>query len=90
MCRFADSNYRLNFVRTSTAGSDLASRRLAGGSDMSSQDLEYYRERARTERALADAYGGGQLTEIHLELAKQYETLIAKMESPASRNAPRG
>jgi len=52
------------------------------GLGMSSKDTEYYRERARTERALADATGG-QVAEIHLALAKQHEALIEKMERDA-------
>ena len=47
---------------------------------MSSKDLEYYRERARTERALADS-ADGQVAEIHLALAEQYDALIAKIEA---------
>lgn len=59
---------------------------LTGGSDMSSKDLEYYRERARTERALADA-AEGRVAEIHIALAEQYEALIGKVEalSPCGR-----
>ena len=55
---------------------------------MSSKDLEYYRERARTERALADA-AGSRVAEIHLALASQYETLIVKMEAIAARGPTR-
>jgi hypothetical protein len=77
----------------SFAVSGLTSRRfeyrlLAGGSEMSSQDLEYYRERARTERALADAYQG-KAADVHLELAKRYEALVAEIETPGAGTAPR-
>lgn len=56
---------------------------------MSSQDAEYYRERARTERAQAND-SEGNVAEIHLALAKQYETLVQKMESSSVRNIPTG
>ena len=57
---------------------------MGRGSHMTSKDLEYYRERARTEHALANA-SMGTTAEIHLTLAKQYEQLIAKAETVATR-----
>lgn len=42
---------------------------------MSPHDIEYYRERALAEHALAKAAEGRHVAEIHEELAKQYEAL---------------
>ena len=43
-------------------------------------DLEYYRDRARTERALAKAAERRDVADIHEELAKQYEALVRHPE----------
>lgn len=47
---------------------------------MSPHDIEYYRERALTERALAKAAERQNVAEIHEELAKQYEALAEHPE----------
>ena len=43
---------------------------------MSSQDLEYFRTRAATERALASTAERADVAAIHEELARQYEALV--------------
>lgn len=43
---------------------------------MSSIDIEYYRERAETERRLAAASERADVAAIHEELARQYEALV--------------
>ena len=42
---------------------------------MSSSDIEYFRERAAVERALAKAAGNPTVAAIHDELARGYEAL---------------
>lgn len=39
-------------------------------------DVEYYRQRAISERALAKAANRQNVAEIHEELARQYEALV--------------
>jgi hypothetical protein len=56
---------------------------------MSSTDIEYYRQRARTERRLAAAAERANVAVIHEELARQYEALVEKEElRPRFRIAP--
>jgi len=43
---------------------------------MSSDDLTYYRERARTERERAKASSNADIAEIREELARLYDALI--------------
>ena len=43
---------------------------------MSPLDLEYYRRRAATERALAKEAERANVSAIHEELARQYEALV--------------
>lgn len=43
---------------------------------MSPVDLEYYRQRAVTERELARASERANVAEIHDELARQYQALV--------------
>lgn len=43
-------------------------------------DLEYYRQRAITERALATASARANVAAIHEELARQYEALVEHEE----------
>ena len=43
---------------------------------MSSADVAYYRERARTERERAKTSSSADIAEIHEELARLYEALI--------------
>lgn len=47
---------------------------------MSSDDTEYYRGRAATERALAESAPRENIAEIHEELARQYEALVGQPE----------
>jgi hypothetical protein len=47
---------------------------------MSQDDLEYYRRRASTERALAKASERANVSAIHEELAHQYEALVEHEE----------
>ena len=47
---------------------------------MPSHDLEYYRERAATERRLAAASENLDVAAIHEELATQYEALVEQGE----------
>ena len=52
---------------------------------MTSQDIEYYRKRAATERALALATRQSDIASIHLQLARSYEALL----EPRARPKPR-
>lgn len=47
---------------------------------MPSDDTEYYRQRAATERAMAQAASQSNVAEIHEELARQYEALVEQVE----------
>ena len=47
---------------------------------MYSNDLEYYRQRAIRERALAKEAERQDVAEIHEELARQYEALVEQDE----------
>ena len=47
---------------------------------MQSHDVEYYRARAATERALAQASENADVAAIHEELAIQYEALVEQAE----------
>ena len=47
---------------------------------MSYGDIEYYRQRAATERALAQSADRRIVAEIHEELARQYEALVEQAE----------
>jgi hypothetical protein len=47
---------------------------------VSSHDTEYYRQRAVTERALARSSERRNVAEIHEELARLYEALVAQEE----------
>jgi hypothetical protein len=49
---------------------------------MSSDDFNYYRERARIERERADQSSNTLAAEIHLELAGLYEKLIRLEQQP--------
>ena len=56
---------------------------------MSQEDVEYYRQRAATERAMAKTAGRADVAAIHEELARQYEALVEQDElRPAWRNYP--
>ena len=43
---------------------------------MEDKDVEYYRHRAATERALAASSDRQEVAAIHEELAEQYQTLV--------------
>ena len=47
---------------------------------MSSSDVEYYRQRASAERALAEGARRANVAAIHDELARQYEALVNRAE----------
>jgi hypothetical protein len=47
---------------------------------MSSNDTEYYRQRAITERAMAKKSEHSNVALIHAELARQYQALADKAE----------
>ena len=47
---------------------------------MSHDDTSYYRQRAIAERALALAADRQNVREIHEELARQYDALVAQAE----------
>ena len=53
-----------------------SSRCLQGASTMSSEELNYYRERARVERQRAAESSNPHVIEIHEKLAALYEKLI--------------
>ena len=54
---------------------------------MMTPDVEYYRERMIKERALAKASERKNVAEIHEELARQYEALVAHAELRLPRAA---
>lgn len=57
---------------------------------MSPTDLEYYRHRASTERALAKVAERASVSAIHDELARQYEALLEHAElRPSTSNVLR-
>lgn len=47
---------------------------------MPSSDVEYYRQRASTERELARDAQRADVAAIHEELARQYEALVNRAE----------
>ena len=47
---------------------------------MSETDIEYYRRRAATERAMAATAERANVKAIHEELARQYEALVEQVE----------
>lgn len=47
---------------------------------MSREDIEYYRERAREERALAASSASPEAAKAHAELAGHYEALVRNVE----------
>lgn len=47
---------------------------------MSSNETEYYRQRAITERAMAEKSERANVALIHAELARQYQALADKAE----------
>ena len=47
---------------------------------MSSTETEYYRQRASTERAMAQKSGNANVALIYAELARQYQALADKAE----------
>lgn len=47
---------------------------------MSSEDLEYYRQRAAAELQLASAAERADVAFIHEELARQYQALVERKE----------
>ena len=47
---------------------------------MPSSDVEYYRQRARAERELAQDAHRADVAAIHEELARQYEALVNRAE----------
>ena len=49
---------------------------------MSQEELEYYRNRARTEAELAATSTNRQVAEIHRKLAALYEELVRVEEGP--------
>jgi hypothetical protein len=57
---------------------------------MSSDDIEYYRRRAREERALAEAAANPDAAKAHAELAEHYEGLIADAEAQPPLRGPGG
>lgn len=58
---------------------------------MTSDDTEYYRQRAVDERALALKSERQDVAAIHQELARQYQALVDNVElRPELRSAPLG
>lgn len=55
---------------------------------MPSNDTDYYRQRAATERAMAQAAGQRNVAEIHEELARQYEALVDQVELRPTLHIP--
>lgn len=57
---------------------------------MSSEDVEYYRQRAVDERALALKAERREIAAIHEELARQYQALVdqAELRTPANSDFP--
>jgi len=46
------------------------------GTHVSSEDISYYRERARVERERAKESSAADIAEIHEELARLYDALV--------------
>ncbi|HWI76551.1 MAG TPA: hypothetical protein VNS53_05655 [Sphingomicrobium sp.] len=58
---------------------------------MSLENLDYYRQRAREERAIAEKAGNPEAAKVHLDLAKSYEALVEHFELlPPTRAASSG
>ena len=55
---------------------------------MSSNDTEYYRQRAVDERAMALRSDRREVAAIHEELAKQYQALVDKAELRPTLSIP--
>lgn len=55
---------------------------------MPSNDTDYYRQRAATERAMAQAASQRNVAEIHEELARQYEALVDQVELRPTLHIP--
>jgi hypothetical protein len=60
--------------------------RSHGGKIMSNDDTSYYRQRAVTERAMALEANRQNVREIHEELARQYDALVARAELRPTRS----
>lgn len=50
--------------------------------DKSFYSVDYYRERERTERSLADQAASTAIRSIHLEMAERYRQLAEQMGIP--------
>jgi hypothetical protein len=50
--------------------------------DQSFYSVEYYRERERTERSLADRAASAAIRSIHLEMAERYRQLADQTDIP--------
>ena len=57
---------------------------------MSREDIEYYRIRAREERALAAASDNPEAAKAHAELAGHYEALVKNVELLPPHRRPLG
>ena len=55
---------------------------------MSSNDVEYYRQRATTEREMALRSDRRDVAAIHLELARLYDALVAHEELRPTLSVP--
>jgi hypothetical protein len=58
---------------------------------MSLDNIDYYRRRAREERAIAEAAANREIAKVHLDLAKGYEALVAHANLlPPTRDSTSG
>jgi len=58
---------------------------------MSLDNVDYYRRRAREERAIAEAATNPEIAKVHLDLAKGYEALVEHASLlPPTRNSAGG
>jgi hypothetical protein len=55
---------------------------------MSFEDIDYYRRRAREERAIAERAENRDAAKAHLELATHYEALVAYADLLPRRREP--
>lgn len=60
--------------------------RPSGVPPMSQSELEYFRERALSEKRLAEESNNQEAARVHLELARGYDERVRKLEGqPAAR-----
>lgn len=64
------------------------SRRESEVGDQSFYSVDYYRERERTERSLAEQAASAAIRSIHLEMAERYRQLADQADIPLGTQSP--